>query len=710
MGGSGKGCFPAVQPKVNYIAIKNGEIDNATIAWGDSVVWMNQDATDYTLTALLPNGQPDLAPDNTWAVLTPVGTENANSSPMVFAWTPGTPKDPQVYQYGMRPSGVYHYGVLPSAKATAEITVQIEPLYSEGPGNSSLLESFHLPDARGPNKSESESEGAARLPFEGASGGSSAEGLFPPPSDAAAPSPVHPHRDSARLREPSDQSLAKTLECTPQLEIREALVPKKVYRMSVFVDRGPFPLGAEGQKVIVMVPQDVQTFPLDVWLDCSSHFRVEETADSQRITVNAKSGVSDELDFILKVLNAPDGNPMYVSAFFRHNGRPCGRIKRFLDLKNDGLYWKTFVSPDRPEGAVVLPRVGGPPLVSVNTQARPAEIRIEVLRTGANDGQHYTLKCYTPQSKWEGPWNLPQASKDLVNMYMQTFMSREGLARIKSLESAGIAFWRALPEGAKELLWSALEKGAGTMSVVSEEPFIPWELMVPHKRVQKPRNPLGVELRLGRWITGDYTAASQHVPMKSGHVICPRDSGLKSATEELAFLIEKLAPGFTAAEVLPATFVGVNDSLGGPPRNVIHFICHGKSALLQTLDLNEPDTLDCSEVLTLEGFHAAFKDGPMAFLNACEVGGQVLALDGVGGFANSFIELGASAVVAPLWPVQDKIALEVTQTFYTQALAGVPFAEIMMQIRAQAYEKAIDSYAAYCFYGDPMASAVPEQS
>ena len=36
MGKPKKGGFPAVQPKVNYIAIKNGEIDNATIAWGDS--------------------------------------------------------------------------------------------------------------------------------------------------------------------------------------------------------------------------------------------------------------------------------------------------------------------------------------------------------------------------------------------------------------------------------------------------------------------------------------------------------------------------------------------------------------------------------------------------------------------------------------------------------------------------------------------------
>jgi CHAT domain-containing protein len=86
----------------------------------------------------------------------------------------------------------------------------------------------------------------------------------------------------------------------------------------------------------------------------------------------------------------------------------------------------------------------------------------------------------------------------------------------------------------------------------------------------------------------------------------------------------------------------------------------------------------------------------------------VLALDGVGGFANSFIELGASAVVAPLWPVEDKAAVEATTSFYTEALKGKPFAKALTTIRKRAYEgsQPRDSFAAYCFYGDPLAVGV----
>lgn len=112
MGKPKKGGFPPVEPKVNYISVKNGEIDNATIAWGDSVVWVNHDAASYTLAALT-NGQPDAT--KVWAKLTPAGTGDANSSPMVFTWVQGIPKDPQVYPYGMLSGGT----------AKAKLTVQI---------------------------------------------------------------------------------------------------------------------------------------------------------------------------------------------------------------------------------------------------------------------------------------------------------------------------------------------------------------------------------------------------------------------------------------------------------------------------------------------------------------------------------------------------------------------------------------------------------
>ena len=110
----------------------------------------------------------------------------------------------------------------------------------------------------------------------------------------------------------------------------------------------------------------------------------------------------------------------------------------------------------------------------------------------------------------------------------------------------------------------------------------------------------------------------------------------------------------------------------------------------------------------MEGLQLGFNaTRPFVFINACMAGQPVLTFSGVGGFANSFIDLGASGVVAPLWPVDDKIAHEVAVKFY-QEVKNHPthsLADVVRGIRAAAYNNpsldGYDTYAAYCFYGDP---------
>ena len=103
------------------------------------------------------------------------------------------------------------------------------------------------------------------------------------------------------------------------------------------------------------------------------------------------------------------------------------------------------------------------------------------------------------------------------------------------------------------------------------------------------------------------------------------------------------------------------------------------------------------------------KKRPVVFLNACEVGRGAPALVGLGGFVSSFIRLGATAVIAPLWSVDDVAAHAIAEEFYraVKERPGTPFSRIFSEIRAKAYDRKIaeDTYAAYCFYGDPYAAA-----
>ena len=119
MGKPKKGGYPPPWPSTYYVDILNGKIEDTTIAWGDSVVWKNNDSASYTLIVLMVNGKPVslVYPANVWAKVTPVGADNANSPPREFAWNEGEipPKTPYIYQYGILE--------LPNVKAI--LTVQI---------------------------------------------------------------------------------------------------------------------------------------------------------------------------------------------------------------------------------------------------------------------------------------------------------------------------------------------------------------------------------------------------------------------------------------------------------------------------------------------------------------------------------------------------------------------------------------------------------
>jgi hypothetical protein len=492
-----------------------------------------------------------------------------------------------------------------------------------------------------------------------------------------------------------------TLESTPQMDLAKEHLAGVLYELEIYLDQKEAPDGAEVQKSIIQHSRGVTSIQIQVWFDCSSHLSVEDVPQDAVITVDTKTGVSDRLRATLRLLPTGGNGPFFLTAFFRYNGRPCGKITRYLVRTSASAQWLATTPEPDTDGEVILPRAGGSPSVAVEISGKAADIQVEVLKTDANDGRHFVIHCSTGKGSCKEVWNLPQESKELVNTSLQAFMEAAGNARVSKLRSAGLNFWDALPSKTRTFLLAAIEAGAESMAVLSEEPYIPWELMIPYRGLSQLRSPLGVELRIGRWVTGDYTSASQRIPMRSIYVVNPKTSGLKNSQKEVDFL--KGLGLNPASEIVPANYDGIDAGLSGTVRDIVHFVCHGTTGNIQTLQLEAPDKLDCSQVRVMDGFRKAFENGGFAFLNACEVGGSVLSLAGVGGFANSFIQLGASGVIAPLWSVQDSAALTVSQLFYGDALQGIAFSDIMKRIRAKAYDEAIDSYAAYCFYGDPNA-------
>ncbi|HEY6249079.1 MAG TPA: hypothetical protein VI685_03910, partial [Candidatus Angelobacter sp.] len=139
----------------------------------------------------------------------------------------------------------------------------------------------------------------------------------------------------------------RAIEATPQLDIVKTLTPGASYRMAVFVDQGAAAAGSEVERVKLKIPWRLRKVAVDVWFDCSSHFSIQDIANPSRVTIQVSTGVSEKLEFTLNIAKGGNNNsrPRYVSAFFRYQDRPCGKIKRYLDVKDGELAWK---KPDPP--------------------------------------------------------------------------------------------------------------------------------------------------------------------------------------------------------------------------------------------------------------------------------------------------------------------------------------------------------------------------
>jgi len=364
--------------------------------------------------------------------------------------------------------------------------------------------------------------------------------------------------------------------------------------------------------------------------------------------------------------------------------------------------------------------------VNVNLRTVSADLTVEIYNPDKDD-QTFQCKVTTPliekySSGKAEVWRLPSKAAEIVYQYMSDFTTRDADRedRLFSLKGAGIELFEVAPESFKEVFWALIDAGKAprTILIASEERSIPWELMIPQRRrdsvLPERRNPLGVEFNVARWHQGDSPFHIQSMPLTNSRVVAPqyevRQYFLEKAEDEAKFVCEY----FNGAKIAPALAREIDSQLRDWKGTLLHFVCHGEAStsINQVILLESMKKLTSTQIGGMDGIvQACSSNKPLIFLNACEIGRPAPALVGVGGFAQRFIYMEASAVVAPLWSVRDEIAHEVALEFYKKVLADprTPFGEILRQIRAKAYgdEGGEDTYAAYCFFGDPLLTAAP---
>src|SRR5262249_2442787 len=217
---------------------------------------------------------------------------------------------------------------------------------------------------------------------------------------------------------------------------------------------------------------------VEVTFAASAHFRFEGSRTLEFIADPGKDRILlQPVTFVVAddVATLLNKGP-FISAIFYVNNRSCGQVTRSILI--DGAKLQPAAEPN--ENAVVIAPVG----------PDQADITITIAATPAKDGRSFICSVQAPKSKafrqrQTGEWVLEIAARDLVKGIMDKFATQRnaGLGLIAELKGAGKILFDASPELFQEAFWELLKEEipVRTIAIVTAEPFIPWELMIPHQ-------------------------------------------------------------------------------------------------------------------------------------------------------------------------------------------------------------------------------------
>lgn len=497
--------------------------------------------------------------------------------------------------------------------------------------------------------------------------------------------------------------------------------PGATFNVHVYADETPSRHDEESTPIELSLPFDVDAVNVEVSLLTSEHFRVVGSSEDA-ISIQRLEPASTLATFTVTVLTDEGfrelGMPPEslrtgaLTAVFGYKGREAGKVTRALKIAVGGTDDNV-----KDESLSIEPDRSGPGALFAESVDGNADLRIQVVAVGR------IFRCrvstdLVQMSAGDADWHLWRPEGDtrtLVGNYMALFTAtqKKPEQRLDALRGAGKQLFRAAPEIFRRTFWRIIDENRPleTISIVSDEPYIPWELMIPHDDSHDDRAPLGVEFAVGRWIDQTSIAAPRRIRLPDSYAIAPAYAKpLEKARDEADSVVKQ----FGGQVIDPATYTHIRTCLHEHMAGLIHFACHGtiSSSGEQEILLDDDATLAPAEVEGSVFASDVRSVRPLIFINACEIGRQAPALIGVGGFSATFIRIGASGVVAALWSVKDTVAREVAQEFYRRVKAepNAPFSVILRELRARAYggpdgEPGEDSFAAYVFYGDPLARA-----
>jgi hypothetical protein len=397
----------------------------------------------------------------------------------------------------------------------------------------------------------------------------------------------------------------------------------------------------------------------------------------------------------------PDLDPVRsILAVFSVDGRTVGSATRAVQV---------VVAPSAlPHGAAEAPPTGVD--TALPSDAQTADLTVTISKGDDLDGRRLLWSYQSPHQSVQGSAEPLQCTlgarpEDFAKSLMKTAGRLQGESLKAEITGVGRLIARLVPTQVHDALRAAAAAAGGPPSVLllSADPHVPWELArIDPPWLQETPPMLGAQAAVGRWALrepGPTPEPPRSVSMRDMTIVrgvYERVIGfnrLEHAEQEALDL--QAAYGATLVDAAQEPFFAC--LRGEPSAEILHFAMHGKfdpMGLQDGLILVDGNVVDPLMILGSDlSLH------PFVFLNACQVGMAGETLGQYGGMAQSFVEAGASAVIAPLWVVNDEVAREVSLRFYTSAFSGMSPAEFL---RAERARDGSGTHLAYVLYGHPL--------
>jgi hypothetical protein len=420
---------------------------------------------------------------------------------------------------------------------------------------------------------------------------------------------------------------------------------------------------------------------------------------------------------VVFLLTSDKLGPKRVSIDFVHKGRMIASVAFKCEVV-EGSTSRANQKIELEEKPEVAPLAANPPPA--------ADLVLRVVRTAEANGLSFVLSSSLPELPFHSQplGQIKLTEKDPQAFFTNRLQRLSDLAAaipgstsdgrmVKEIESLGEGLFELLmPPELQAAYWGQIkpliDKGrVKTLLIVSDEPWIPWELIKPYlwndaSNSDEKADFLVEQVVLSRWLARPLPA---ELAVTTAALVAP-DVNLGNVQIETTFFLE-LAQQHTFGLQGPLDERDeVIDRLRDGDFQILHFATHGS--------FNESNA-DQSELTLADGsltpadlmggdLRGIRMGRPLVFLNACHSGQVALGLTCLGGWADKFFrEARASAFIGTLWEVSDDLAAEFTRKFYTELAGGKTLGEALREARLHIREKeqANPTWLAYALYGDP---------